>query len=120
MREPEIGRNRGSRVLQPDGWAAPRGYAHGIAARGRCIFVAGQIGWDAAGNLVASDFVGQVRQALANMLAVLAVDRAGPEHLTRLTWYVTDRGEYLASLKEVGQVYREVIGRHYPAMTLVQ
>ena len=108
------------RVLQPAGWVAPRGYANGIEARGRLVFVAGQIGWNPTGRLVSADFVAQVRQALENVLAVLAEAAASPEHLVRMTWYVTSKAEYLAALREVGEAYREVIGPHYPAMTLVQ
>lgn len=107
-------------TLQPEGWVRPRGYANGIAARGRLIFVAGQVGWNAQGDFETSDFASQVRQALANVVAVLAAGGAGPAHLTRLTWYVTDRQEYRSALPEVGAAYRDVIGPHYPAMTLVQ
>ncbi len=107
-------------VLQPVGWARPRGYVNGIAARGTLIFVAGQIGWNAHEQFETDDFAGQVRQALSNVVAVLAEAGARPEHLTRLTWYVTDKQEYLAALREVGGAYREVIGPHYPTMTLVQ
>jgi enamine deaminase RidA (YjgF/YER057c/UK114 family) len=107
-------------ILQPEGWATPRGYANGIAASGRLVFVAGQIGWNAAQQFETDDFAGQVRQALANVVAVLAVAGAGPEHLTRMTWYITDKAEYRAALREIGRSYREIIGPHYPAMTLVQ
>ncbi|HEX5501579.1 MAG TPA: RidA family protein [Thermomicrobiales bacterium] len=108
------------RILQPEGWARPRGYANGVAAAGTTIVVAGQIGWNARGEFETDDFVAQVRQALQNVVAVLAAAGAGPERLTRLTWYITDKREYLAAAREVGRVYREVIGAHYPAMTLVQ
>ncbi len=107
-------------VLQPEGWAPPKGYANGIAARGTLVFVAGQIGWNAEGTLVAPDFLGQARQALANIVAVLREAGARPEHLVRMTWYVADRQEYLASGKALGAAYREIIGAHYPAMTAVQ
>ena len=107
-------------TLHPEGWVQPRGYANGIAARGRLIFVAGQVGWNARGELETDDFVGQVRQALANVVAVLAAGGGDPSCLTRLTWYVTDKQEYRSALREVGTVYREVVGPHYPAMTLVQ
>ena len=107
-------------LLQPPGWAEPRGYANGVAASGRMVFVAGQIGWDAEQRLVGDDFVAQCAQALRNVLCVLAVADAEPEHLVRLTWYVTDRREYLANARELGRVYREIVGHHYPAMTLVQ
>jgi enamine deaminase RidA (YjgF/YER057c/UK114 family) len=107
-------------VLQPAGWARPSGYANGVAAEGRVVFVAGQIGWDAERRLVADDFVGQARQALLNVVAVLTEAGGRPSDLARLTWYVVDKREYLAAATELGRVYREVIGAHYPAMTLVQ
>jgi enamine deaminase RidA (YjgF/YER057c/UK114 family) len=107
-------------ILQPAGWTAPRGYANGIAARGKQVFVAGQVGWDAQGRFTSDSFVEQTRQALANVVAVLAAAGGGPEHLVRLTWYVTNRDEYLASLPEVGRVYRELLGRNFPAMAAVQ
>ncbi len=106
--------------LQPSGWPQPRGYANGIVAEGRIVFVAGQIGWNARGEFETDDFVGQVRQALRNVVAVLAEAGAAPERIARMTWYITDKAAYRASLREVGRVYREVIGAHYPAMTLVQ
>jgi enamine deaminase RidA (YjgF/YER057c/UK114 family) len=106
--------------LQPSGWPQPRGYANGIVAEGRIVFVAGQIGWNARGEFETDDFVGQVRQALRNVVAVLAEAGAAPERIARMTWYITDKAAYRASLREVGRVYREVIGTHYPAMTLVQ
>ncbi len=108
------------RLLQPAGWARPSGYANGVAAEGRMVFVAGQVGWDESGAFRSDDFVDQVRQALANTLAVLAEAGAGPEHVVRMTWYVSDRLEYLARVSEVGQVYRELMGRHFPAMTMVE
>ncbi len=107
-------------ILQPPGWAEPKGYANGVAAEGRLVFVAGQVGWDETGTFRAHDFVGQVRQSLENTLAVLAEAGAGPEHVVRMTWYVTDREEYLDNLKSMGQVYRELMGRHFPAMTMVE
>jgi enamine deaminase RidA (YjgF/YER057c/UK114 family) len=107
------------RALQPPGWPRPRGYANGIEARGRLVFVAGQIGWDAAGEFPDADLAGQVRRALENVVAVLGEAGAGPEHVARLTWYVTDRDEYVGSLKEIGAAYREVMGRHFPAMAVV-
>ena len=107
-------------TLQPPGWAAPRGYANGIAASGRIVFVSGQVGWNAQGHFEATDFVGQARQALANVVAVLAEAGARPEHIARMTWYVVDKREYAASSKALGAVYREVIGNHYPAMTAVE
>ncbi len=107
-------------LLQPDGWAAPRGYSNGVVATGRQLYVAGQIGWDAQQRIVPGGLVPQVRQALENIVTVLATGGARPEHLVRLTWYLTDRAAYLAAAKAIGVVYREVIGRHYPAMTAVE
>lgn len=107
-------------VLQPPDWARPKGYANGIAASGRLVFVAGQIGWDAQGRLVDEAFIPQARQALRNIVAVLAEAGAAPVHLVRLTWYVADKQEYLDAGRELGAIYREVIGQHYPAMTAVQ
>jgi enamine deaminase RidA (YjgF/YER057c/UK114 family) len=106
--------------LHPQHWAKPKGFANGISATGRQVFVAGQIGWNAAQQFESDDFVAQTEQALANIVAVLAAADARPEHLVRLTWYVTDKREYLARLAEVGQAYRRVVGRHFPTMTLVQ
>ena len=111
---------QGLRTLQPEGWVKPRGYSNGIAGRGIAVFVAGQVGWNAQGQFETDDFAGQVRQALRNIVAVLAVAGAHPEHLVRMTWYVTDKREYLDALLQVGRAYREVIGSYYPAMTLVQ
>lgn len=108
------------RILHPEGWAAPKGYANGVLATGRQLHVAGQIGWDAEQRIVPGGLVPQTRQALENIVAVLASGGARPEHLVRLTWYLTDRAAYLAASKEIGAVYREVIGRHYPAMTAVE
>ena len=108
------------RVLQPDGWPRPRGYANGMSASGRVIFVAGQVGWDATQRLVDGGIVEEARQALANIVAILAVDGARPEHLVRLTWYVTDRAQYLAAATALGAVYRELLGRHFPAMSAVE
>jgi enamine deaminase RidA (YjgF/YER057c/UK114 family) len=107
-------------LLHPASWKAARGYANGVAAEGRVVFLGGQIGWNGAQVFETDDFVGQVRQALVNVVAVLAEAGAGPQHLVRLTWYVTDKREYLARLGEVGEAYRAVIGRHYPAMTMVE
>ncbi len=106
--------------LQPPGWVRPKGYANGIAANGRVVCVSGMIGWDAQCQFHTSDFAGQVRQALQNVVAVLAEANAGPEHIVRMTWYVVDKQEYLAAHKEVGAAYREIIGRHFPTMTAVQ
>jgi enamine deaminase RidA (YjgF/YER057c/UK114 family) len=108
------------RILQPPDWAAPRGYSNGIAASGRHIYVAGQIGWDAYGHFPGRTLAIQVRQALVNICAVLAQGGAGPRDIVRLTWFVTSRDEYYAELKEIGVAYRAVMGRHYPAMSVVQ
>jgi enamine deaminase RidA (YjgF/YER057c/UK114 family) len=107
-------------ILHPKSWARAKGFSNGVAAEGRVVFVAGQVGWNAEQEFESDDFVAQVEQALANIAAVLAEAGAGPEHLVRLTWYVIDKREYLSRLDDVGQAYRRVIGRHYPAMTLVQ
>ena len=106
-------------ILQPPGWARPRGYANGVAATGRQVYVAGQIGWDAEQRFASDDFAAQVRQALANVVAVLGCAGAGPEHLVRMTWYVTSRDEYNSALPEIGTAYRELIGRNFPAMSVV-
>ena len=107
-------------ILQPEGWAKPIGYANGVAARGRMVFVGGQVGWTGQGQFETDDFVGQVRQTLVNIVAILAEAGAGPQHITSMTWYFTDKAEYLANLKGMGAAYREVIGRHYPAMAAMQ
>ena len=106
-------------IVQPEGWAPAKGYANGVVASGRQLFIGGQIGWNAEQRFEHRDFVGQMRQALANIRAVLEAAGGAPEHLVRLTWYVTDKREYLARQKEVGAAYREVLGRHFPAMTMV-
>ncbi len=106
--------------LQPPGWAEPKGYANGVMARGTLLFVGGQIGWNAAQQFESDDFVMQTRQALQNIVGVLQAGGAGPQHMVRMTWYVTSRDEYLASLRALGSVYREVMGKHFPAMTCVQ
>jgi enamine deaminase RidA (YjgF/YER057c/UK114 family) len=106
--------------LQPPDWAAPKGYANGIAARGTLIFVGGQIGWNAQQQFESDDFIAQTHQALANVHAVLAAGGAGPEHMVRMTWYVVDRVEYNARLREVGGAYRAVMGKNFPAMTCVE
>jgi enamine deaminase RidA (YjgF/YER057c/UK114 family) len=106
--------------LHPRFWARAKGFSNGIAAEGRQIFLAGQVGWNARQEFVSEDFVLQVEQALRNIVEILAEAKAGPEHLVRLTWYVTDKREYLDRLREVGEAYRRVLGRHFPAMTLVQ
>ncbi len=107
------------KILQPADWASPKGYANGVAARGTTVFVGGQIGWNGRQQFESDDFVAQARQALRNILAILAEAGAGPEHIVRMTWYVTDKREYLASLPALGAAYREVVGRHFPAMTAV-
>ena len=108
------------RALQPEGWIKPVGYSNGVVARGRTIFVAGQIGWNGEGRFESDDLVAQIAQSLRNIVAVLVCDGAGPEHVTSLAWYLIDKREYAARLKEVGKVYREIMGRHFPAMTAVQ
>ena len=107
-------------ILQPPGWAKPRCFSNGISASGKFIFVAGQIGWTGEGKWEAKDFASQFRQTLKNTLAVLAEAGAKPEHIARMTWYILDKKEYLGAIKEVGAAYRELIGRHYPAMAVVQ
>ena len=107
-------------LLHPRNWARTTGYSNGMAAEGRQVFVAGQVGWNGHQETVSDDFVAQVEQALRNVVEILAEADARPEHLVRLTWYITDKREYLARSSEVGQAYRRVIGRHFPAMTLVQ
>jgi enamine deaminase RidA (YjgF/YER057c/UK114 family) len=106
--------------LHPKGWAPAKGFTNGVAATGRQVFVAGQVGWTAEQRFESDDFVVQVERALANVVAVLAEAEARPEHLVRLTWYVTDKRDYISRLAEVGQAYRRTVGRHYPAMTLIQ
>lgn len=113
--------DKSKQILQPACWAQPRGYANGVAASGRQVFVAGQIGWNAQCQFESDDFVDQVRQTLLNIKAVLAEAGAGPEHITRMTWYLVDKREYIARGREVGAVYREVLGQHYAiAMSAVQ
>ncbi|HEX2567183.1 MAG TPA: RidA family protein [Burkholderiales bacterium] len=107
-------------ILQPPGWARAKGFSNGIAARGTLVFIAGQIGWTGEGAWQARDFAGQFRQALLNILAVLKEANGRPEHIVRLTWYVLDKNEYLGALREVGAAYRELMGRHYPTMAVVQ
>ena len=107
-------------ILQPEGWAKPIGYANGVAANGHQVFVGGQIGWNGQCQFETDDFVGQVKQTLQNVVAVLAEAGAGPEHITTMTWYFTDKAEYLGNLKGIGQVYREIIGKHFPAMAAMQ
>lgn len=106
--------------LQPPDWAAPRGYANGIAARGTLVFVGGQIGWNDQQQFESDDFIAQTEQALRNVAAVLQQAGAGPEHMARMTWYIVDRPEYLRRLKELGEAYRRVMGRNFPAMSCVE
>jgi enamine deaminase RidA (YjgF/YER057c/UK114 family) len=107
-------------ILQPAGWPRPKGYSNGIVAQGRQVFIAGQIGWDAEGRFAGGDLAGQVKQALLNTMAVLEEAGGKPEHVVRLTWFVTSRDEYLAGLQEIGAAYRAVMGKHFPAMSVVQ
>lgn len=107
-------------ILQPPSWAAPRGYSNGVAARGRIVAVAGQVGWNAQCQFESDDFVAQCRQAFLNIVAVLREADARPEHMIRMTWYVTDKKEYIARGREVGAAYREVFGKNFPAMTAIE
>lgn len=120
MRTPQHVPQSDIQILQPEGWATPKGYSNGIAARGRTVIISGQIGWDGQCLFHSSDFVEQARQALQNIVAVLAEAGGRPEHLIRMTWYVIDKREYLAAYPQLGRAYREVIGRNFPAMTAVQ
>ncbi len=106
-------------ILQPPGWPRPKGYAAGVSAHGTMVFVSGQIGWDEHGRFAADGIAGQVRQALRNIVTILTEAGARPEHVARLTWYVTDKREYLASQQAIGEAYRDVMGRHFPAMSVV-
>ena len=108
------------KLLQPPEWLAPKGYANGIAARGTMVFVGGQIGWNTHQEFESDDFIAQTRQALVNIVAILREANARPENMVRMTWYIVDRDEYLARLKELGAVYREVIGRNFPTMSCVE
>lgn len=108
------------KTIQPEGWKRPRGYSNGVAARGEQIYIAGQIGWNEREEIVSEDFAEQTAQALRNVVAVLRAAGAAPEHLVRLTWYVTDKREYATCAKRIGELYREIVGTVYPAMTLVQ
>ncbi len=109
----------GLQTLQPPGWPRPKGYANGIAATGRLVFVAGTIGWDATETLVSDDFAAQFRQVLVNTLAVLGEAGAGPEHITRMTWFITSREDYLAAQAAMAQAWKDLLGRNYPAMAVV-
>jgi enamine deaminase RidA (YjgF/YER057c/UK114 family) len=108
------------KVLQPPNWPRPKGYSNGVATRGSLVFLSGIIGWNARGEFAARDFTSQVRQALLNIVEILKEAQARPEHIARMTWYVLDKNEYMAAATEMGAVYREIIGRHYPAMTVVE
>jgi enamine deaminase RidA (YjgF/YER057c/UK114 family) len=108
------------KILQPPGWARAKGFSNGISCHGELVFIAGQVGWTGQGEWQARDFAGQFKQTIKNILAVLAEAGGKPEHIVRLTWYVLDKQEYLGALKEVGAAYRELMGRHYPAMAVVQ
>jgi len=108
------------KILQPPGWARAKGFSNGISCRGELVFIAGQIGWTGQGEWQARDFAGQFRQALQNIIDVLKEAKGKPEHIVRLTWYVLDKQEYLGALKDLGVAYRELMGRHYPTMAVVQ
>ncbi len=108
------------KILQPRDWPRPKGYANGVTAKGSMIFVSGMVGWNREGKFVADDFIGQTRQALQNIVEVLKEANAKPEHIVRMTWYVIDKNEYMAAGREIGAIYREIIGRHFPAMTVVE
>ncbi len=108
------------KILLPDGWTPPKGYSQGVIAEGRQIFVSGQIGWDETGTFQTDDFAEQTGQTLRNILTILNAANAGAEHITRMTWFITDKKEYLASLKSLGQIYREEMGHHYPVMSVVE
>ena len=107
-------------ILQPGGWPRPKGYSNGIAAQGRQVFIAGQVGWDAEGRFAEGGLAGQVKQALLNIVAVLAEAGGKPEHIVRLTWFVTSREQYHTELPAIGAAYRAVMGKHFPAMSVVQ
>lgn len=109
-----------NKVIQPEGWLAPKGYANGIEARGRQIYVGGQIGWNAQCQFETDDLVMQIKQTLQNCVDVVRAAGGGPEHIVRMTWYLEDKKEYVARLKEIGAVYRETMGRNYPAMSAIQ
>ena len=108
------------KILLPDGWTPPKGYSQGVIAEGKQIFVSGQIGWDETGTFQTDDFAEQTGQTLRNILTILNAANAGAEHITRMTWFITDKKEYLASLKSLGQIYREEMGHHYPVMSIVE
>jgi enamine deaminase RidA (YjgF/YER057c/UK114 family) len=111
---------KGFEILQPQGWPRPRGYSNGISAQGRQIYISGQVGWDAEGRFASQQLGGQVHKALDNIIAVLAEAGGKPEHIVRLTWYVTSRDEYHAEIRDIGAAYRTVMGKHFPVMSVVQ
>jgi len=111
---------KGIEILQPQGWPRPKGYSNGMAAQGRQIFIAGQVGWDAEERFASPQMAGQVKKALENIVAILAEAHGRPEHIVRLTWYVTSREDYYAELREIGAAYRAVMGKHFPVMSVVQ
>jgi enamine deaminase RidA (YjgF/YER057c/UK114 family) len=108
------------KILQPPGWPRPKGYSNGVVATGEVVYLAGMVGWDDNEQLTADDLAGQARQVFSNIVTLLAEAGAGPEHLVRLTWYVTDKAEYLSSVADIGQAYREIIGRNFPPMAVVE
>ena len=108
------------KILQPPDWPRPKGYANGVSTKGTMVFLSGVVGWNTQGEFAGTDFVTQVRQALLNIVEILKQAQATPEHIARMTWYVLDKNEYMSATREVGVVYREIIGRHYPAMTVVE
>jgi enamine deaminase RidA (YjgF/YER057c/UK114 family) len=112
--------SKGIEILQPQGWPRPKGYSNGMVAQGRQIFVSGQVGWDSEGRFASPTLAGQVKKALENIIAILAEADAKPEHIVRLTWYVTSRDEYHSGLREIGTAYRDVLGKHFPTMSVVQ
>ena len=112
--------SKGFEILQPEGWPRPKGYSNGIAAQGRQVFIAGQVGWNSECRFAGPSLAGQVKQSLENIVAVLAQAQGKPEHIVRLTWYVTSRDEYHAELPEIGAAYRAVMGKHFPVMSVVQ
>jgi enamine deaminase RidA (YjgF/YER057c/UK114 family) len=114
------GQEASHQFLHPSHWKRAKGYANGVVAEGRTVFVAGQVGWNADQQFESQDFVAQIRQALENIVAVVREAGGKPEHITRLTWFITDKREYVSRLHEVGEAYRAVMGRHFPAMTMVQ
>lgn len=107
-------------ILQPEGWTKPKGYVNGVSARGQHVFVAGQVGWNARCEFETLEFAGQLRQALSNVIAILAEAQAGPEHVTSMTWFITDTLAYKRDLKAIGQVWRDIMGKNFPAMAVVQ